>query len=112
MMRSSFAFADLHQTGVSLDVFEEDLDGVADFYVFGFIEFGAFEHAFGFESEFDDEIVAGHSGDLAFDDCAGGEVLRFVGLNELGEIVGGVAESKIHRVVHLGIDVAEGVEEI
>src|SRR5205807_7873767 len=70
----SFALADLHQTGIALDVFEEDLDGVAGLDGGGIIELTGFEDAFGLESELDDEVVAGHAGDASLDDGAGGEV--------------------------------------
>ena len=79
----SLALADLHQTGVAFDVFEEDVNFVAELHVFGFVEFGAFENAFGLEAELDDEIIAGDAGDFALDDGAGGEVLNFVALDEL-----------------------------
>ena len=79
----SLALADLHQTGVAFDVFEQDADFVADLDVFGLVEFAAFENAFALESQLDDEIIAGHAGDFALDDRAGSEVLNFVALDEL-----------------------------
>ena len=59
----SLALADLHQTGVAFDVFEQDVNFVADLHVVGFVELAAFENAFALEAELDDEIIAGHAAD-------------------------------------------------
>ena len=58
----SLALADLHQTGVAFDVFEQDLDFVADLDVVGLVELAALEDAFALEAQLDDEIVAGLAG--------------------------------------------------
>ena len=103
----SFAFGDFDQAGVTLDVFEEDADFVADLDVFGFVEFGAFENAFALEAEFDDEIVADDAGDFSLENGARGEVLDFVAGDEFGEIVGGVAECGGYGAVGFCVHVSE-----
>ena len=82
----SFALADLHQTGVAFDIFKKDLDFVADLDVFWVVKFAAFENAFALEAELDDEIVAGHAGDFALENGAGGEILDFVAFDQRGQI--------------------------
>ena len=103
----SLALADLHQTGVAFDVFEEDLDFVADLDVLGFVEFAALEDAFALEAQLDDEIVAGHRADAALDDRAGGEVLDFVAGDQDVQIVGGLAQGVHHGRVDVVVVIGE-----
>jgi hypothetical protein len=102
------ALADLHQTGVALDVFEEDADFQPDLDLIGFVEFGVFEDAFGLQTELDDEVVAGLGGDLALDDVARGQVLGVFPGDELGGVFRGFrAECRGNGCVHVVIDVAQ-----
>jgi hypothetical protein len=64
----SLALADLHQTGVAFDVFEQDLDLVADLDVVRVVELAALEDAFALEPQLDDEVIAGVARDFSFDD--------------------------------------------
>ena len=108
----SLALADLHQTGVALDVFQEHADFVADLDVVGSSNSAAFEDAFALEAQLDDEVVAGDAADLALDDGAGGEVLHLVAVDELVQIVGGVAQRGRDRGVDFVVEVAERVDEV
>ena len=108
----SLAFADLHQTGVAFDVFQQDAHFVAGLDVFGFIELGSFENAFGFKSQLDDEIIASVAGDFAFDDRAGSEVLNFVPFDELVQIAGCVAKGVEHGSVDFVVQVSQRVDEV
>ena len=108
----SLALADLHQTGVAFDVFEQDAYFVARLDVFGFIELGSFEDAFGLESQLDDEIIACVAGDFAFDDGPGGEVLNLVTFDELVQIAGGVTECGGDGGIDFIIEIPERVDEI
>src|SRR5205823_12804455 len=64
----SLALADLHQTGVAFDVFEQDAHFVARLDVVRVVELAALEDALGLEAQLDDEVVAGLAADFALDD--------------------------------------------
>ena len=69
-MRSALRLQSLTRPVVVLDVFEQDLDGVADLDVVGVVELVLVDEAFGLEADLDDEVVAGLADDLALDDGA------------------------------------------
>ena len=113
----SLALADLHQTGVAFDVFQEDADFVADLDVLGLVELAAFEDAFALETPsllgpLDDEVVAGGVADPALEDGAGGEVLDFVLLDQFGDVVGLLAQRVEYGGVDFVIHVAERVDQV
>jgi len=87
MMRSALRLLIFHQTGVALDVFEEDADLVADLHGGRIVELGMFEDAFGLQAQLDDEVVAGLGADLALDDVAGDQVLDIFTGDELGGVL-------------------------
>ena len=81
----TFALATSEAVGWSpgIDVFEKDLDLVADLHVVRRVELAALEDAFALEPELDDEVVAVDAADAPLDDGAGGDVLDVVALHKL-----------------------------
>jgi hypothetical protein len=108
----SLALADLHQTGVTFDIFKQDAHFVAHLNVFGLVELIALEDAFALKTELDDEIVAALAGNLPLDDRAGGKVLNLVPLNELAQIIGGVTQCQTYCGVDFLIEVSERIDKI